>query len=308
MLTHSCNEKRRMGRHSRGCLHHCPGARKLGRGQHHFGIRADHQLQRDNAGQQFDFTVRDHDSLRGWSSIRYVDPVGHKISSERSWPDTFPCLLPAYDFLTGPLATQSNNSALIPDILEQVTILANNLAVAFDTPTGIPINDIFFDPPRTSNATTNGPAGAGTLVLEWTRLSDLTGNETYARLTQKAESYFLHPLNPALGEPFPGLIGDTIDINTGKFLTGSGGWVGGSDSFYEYLIKMYLYDPVRFSSYKDRWVEAAESTIQNLASHPTTNTNLTFLAIYSNTTLTYVSQHCEFPPSCPVLRMTPFCQ
>jgi mannosyl-oligosaccharide alpha-1,2-mannosidase len=73
--------------------------------------------------------------------------------------------------------------------------------------------------------------------MEWTRLSDLTGNETYGALTQKAESYLLSP-QPASSEPWPGLVGTNIDINTGEFTDASGGWNGGDDSFYEYLIKV----------------------------------------------------------------------
>ena len=92
----------------------------------------------------------------------------------------------------------------------------------------------------------------GTLVLEWTRLSDLTGDSQYADLSQKAESYLLNP-QPASSEPFPGLVGSNIDIDTGMFLDARGAWTGGTDSFYEYLIKMYVYDPSRFGVYKDRY-------------------------------------------------------
>lgn len=70
--------------------------------------------------------------------------------------------------------------------------------------------------------------------------------------------------------PFPGMVGTTINITTGKYEDAFGGWISGSDSFYEYigsrpipttatddtryLIKMYVYDPVRFLSYKERYV------------------------------------------------------
>ena len=36
-------------------------------------------------------------------------------------------------------------------------------------------------------------SGYGTLVLEWTHLSDLTGDDTYGGLAQKGESYLLNP-------------------------------------------------------------------------------------------------------------------
>ena len=73
--------------------------------------------------------------------------------------------------------------------------------------------------------------------MEWTRLSDLTGNDTYGALTQRAESYLLDP-QPALAEPWPGLVGTNVDITDGHFVDSVGGWNGGDDSFYEYLIKV----------------------------------------------------------------------
>ena len=135
----------------------------------------------------------------------------------------------------------------------QAVSLADNLKFAFDTPTGIPSNNLFFTNKTTDGSTDNGLATIGSLVLEWTHLSDLTGDDEYATLSQKGESYLLNP-QPASGEPFPGLLGDDVNITTGLFLDSSGGWVGGSDSFYEYLIKMYIYDPSRFETYKDRYI------------------------------------------------------
>lgn len=72
-------------------------------------------------------------------------------------------------------------------LLEQARNLANNLSYAFDTPTGIPSNNLLFANQSDDGSTTNGLATAGTLVMEWTRLSDLTGDDSYAQLTQKAE-------------------------------------------------------------------------------------------------------------------------
>lgn len=100
----------------------------------------------------------------------------------------------------------------------------------------------------------------------------------------------LNPL-PASAEPFPGLLGTNIDIVTGKFTDSNGGWNGGDDSFYEYLIKMYAYDSSRYSHYRDRWILAADSTIEHLASHPASRPDLTFLASFENTSLVNSSQH-----------------
>ncbi|KAK4180249.1 glycoside hydrolase [Triangularia setosa] len=200
-------------------------------------------------------------------------------------------LLSAYDLITGPLQRYFNyTDHQTRAILHQARCLADNLKVAFDTPTGIPDNNLFFGPPRKKGSTSNGVATIGTLVLEWTRLSDLTGDPQYAKLSQKAERYLLHP-RPALGEPFPGLLGSSVNLDTGLFENGAGGWGGGTDSFYEYLIKMYLYDCHRFGHYRDRWVLAADSSIRYLISHPTTRPDLTFLAMWRNRTLHYFSEH-----------------
>lgn len=136
-------------------------------------------------------------------------------------------------------------------------------------------------------------ATIGSLVLEWTRLSDLLGDDTYAKLSQKGESYLLDP-HPASSEPFPGLVGTNVNITTGLFEDAEGGWVGGDDSFYEYLIKMYVYDSTRFATYKDRWITAADSTIEYLASHPSSRPDLTFVAMYNGTELLYVSEHRKY--------------
>lgn len=178
-------------------------------------------------------------------------------------------------------------------ILKQAISLADSLKFAFDTPSGIPDPIIVLNPePRLNGSTRNNIAEVGTLVLEWTRLSDLTGDPIYAELAQKAESYLITP-TPEAGEPFPGLTGTFVSIEDGSFVDGNGGWGGYTDSFYEYLIKMYLYDPEEFFLYKERWVAAADSTIEYLASSPTSREDITFLAQYRGTQLVPTSSHCK---------------
>ncbi|KAL4934827.1 mannosyl-oligosaccharide alpha-1,2-mannosidase 1B [Aspergillus oleicola] len=200
-------------------------------------------------------------------------------------------MLSGYDLLKGPAAGLVDESK-VEVLLEQSQNLADILKFAFDTPSGVPYNNIDITTHGNDNATTNGLAVTGTLVLEWTRLSDLTGNPEYATLSQKAQDYLLNP-SPAEYEPFPGLIGSAVNIANGQLANGEISWNGGADSYYEYLIKMYVYDPERFDLYRERWVAAAESSIENLASHPTTRPDMTFLATYSteNDRLGLVSQH-----------------
>ncbi|KAL6709403.1 hypothetical protein ACN47E_001810 [Coniothyrium glycines] len=199
-------------------------------------------------------------------------------------------MLSGYDLLKGPLSHLADNPANVDALLTQSIHLANNLSYAFETPTGIPWNNLDFSV-RGNDGAANGLATVGTLILEWTRLADLSGNTTYARLVNVAEQYLLSPQPQPQAEPFPGLLGMDIDVTTGLFLDSVGGWIGGADSFYEYLIKMYIYSPSRFGWLKDRWITAAESTIANLTSHPSSRPDITFAAAYNGQTLRRTSQH-----------------
>ncbi|QKX63978.1 uncharacterized protein TRUGW13939_11151 [Talaromyces rugulosus] len=199
-------------------------------------------------------------------------------------------LLAGYDLLNGPASHLINDQNKTDAILGKATELADSLAFSFNSGSGIPHNNIFLNNQSWDDSSTNGLATIGTLVLEWTRLSDLTGNQTYANLSQKAQSYLMSP-QPSWAEPFPGLVGSNIDIESGEFQDDQVTWNGGDDSFYEYLIKFYIYSPSRFSDYRDRWEAAANSTIENLTSHPPLRPDLTFVRNYNNGSWDNSSQH-----------------
>jgi mannosyl-oligosaccharide alpha-1,2-mannosidase len=198
-------------------------------------------------------------------------------------------MLSGYDLLSGPLSHLADDPANVDALLTQSMNLANNLSYAFETPSGIPWNILSFSN-RSNDGENNGLATVGTLILEWVRLSDLTGNKTYADLVHKAESYLLHP-SPPSSEPFPGLLGSEINVTTGEFTDAAGGWTGGTDSFYEYLIKMWIYDEKKYEYLKQRWITAADSTIAYLSSHPIPRPDITFVAAYNGTTLDPTSEH-----------------
>ncbi|KAG6040265.1 hypothetical protein E4U41_001102 [Claviceps citrina] len=189
-------------------------------------------------------------------------------------------LLSGYDLLTGPYKQLGADAEKVDALLRQAQSLADSLSVAFDTPSGVPDGTVFLNPARkNSGSGANNIAEIGTLVLEWTRLSDLSGNKTYAQLVERAERYLLRPGGSP--EAWPGLVGTWVSTANGSFLDSQGGWGGGDDSFYEYLIKMYVYDAAAFGEYKDRWVAAVDSTVQHLLSHPTSRADLTFLLGYN---------------------------
>lgn len=85
-------------------------------------------------------------------------------------------LLSAYDLLKGPLANLASNASVVEEILIQAKTLADTLKYAFDTPSGVPYNNLLLSDKTNDGATSNGLATTGTLVLEWQRLSDITGD------------------------------------------------------------------------------------------------------------------------------------
>ncbi|KAJ4304768.1 maturation of Asn-linked oligosaccharides protein [Kalmusia sp. IMI 367209] len=226
--------------------------------------------------------------------IDYVPTINYyETSSEVSLFETtiryLAGMLSGYDFLSGPLADLADNKTNVEALLEQSKNLADALSYAFDTPSGVPYNNLDFST-RGNDGSNNGLATVGTLVLEWVRLSDLSGNKTYGELAEKGESYLLNP-SPATSEPWPGLLGMNIDPKTGQFQDARGGWVGGADSFYEYLIKMYVYDPERYGTYRDRWILAVDSSIEHLASSPAPRPDITWLASFNGQNISKSSQH-----------------
>ncbi|KAF3937904.1 hypothetical protein ABW19_dt0209364 [Dactylella cylindrospora] len=226
--------------------------------------------------------------LEGIANIDYTTN-GHQISLFETTIRYLGGMLSAYDLLTGPYATSfgskngGENEELVKTLLDQSIKLADSLKFAFNTTTGIPVNFFKLNSGPVSSDETNIVAAIGTLVLEWTRLSDLTGMREYADLAQRAQEYLLIPDNPEIGEPFPGMLGTRLRVKDGRFMDSHGGWGALCDSFYEYLIKMWVYDPRRFRKYKKRWIEAADSTIKYLATTPSTRPDLIFVAEYSGT-------------------------
>jgi mannosyl-oligosaccharide alpha-1,2-mannosidase len=93
----------------------------------------------------------------------------------------------------------------------------------------------------------------------------------------RTESYLINP-NPA--PIYPGLVGSELDVETGNYLTFDFGWKSGIDSFLEYLIKTYYYNPADSTAeaYKDFWATAAHSTLEHIALHPYDRPDLTFIS------------------------------
>jgi mannosyl-oligosaccharide alpha-1,2-mannosidase len=196
-------------------------------------------------------------------------------------------LIAAYDLLKSGQFYNDYPQDQIDALLSQAVSLANKIAYGFDSPTGLASTNVNFtsDEPvfgtytvAATNVTYNSTntASTGTFILDWFRLSDQSGNQSYRQLSERAESYLVNP-DPA--PVFPGLIGTQFDVDTGKMLTFDGGWEAGVDSALEYMIKTYQYQQTAVTTqYKDFWLQAVQSTIQYIALHPYGFPDLTFLS------------------------------
>jgi mannosyl-oligosaccharide alpha-1,2-mannosidase len=196
-------------------------------------------------------------------------------------------LIAAYDLINSGQFPNTYDKAQVHALLTQAQSLANKIAFGFNTPSGIASTYVNFtsDQPvyatytvgatnQTYNATNT--ASAGSFILEWFRLADISGNQSYRYLTERGEAPLV---NPSPLPAYPGLDGTEFDVDTGEMLTFDGGWHAGVDSFLEYLIKTYQYQVTPTTTqYKDYWLQAAQSAIEFIALQPYGFPDLTFLS------------------------------
>jgi mannosyl-oligosaccharide alpha-1,2-mannosidase len=135
----------------------------------------------------------------------------------------FAAMISAWDLLNGPFSYMAKSADLRQALYAQMTTLGDALSCAFDSPSGVPRE--WVDPAlcQSDKGTQNTIAGVGTMILEFARLSDITGNQKYASLAQKAEDYLLKP-QPASGEPYPGLLGSFVSVESGQIIGSQGSW------------------------------------------------------------------------------------
>jgi len=108
--------------------------------------------------------------------------------------------------------------------------LGNRLLPAFKSQTGLPYMYVNLKTGQVSGVESN-PAEIGTLLIEFGTLSKLTHKPIYYDKAKKA----LVELYNRRSEI--GLVGSTINVETGKWIDTTSHISGGIDSYYEYLLK-----------------------------------------------------------------------
>ncbi len=118
-------------------------------------------------------------------------------------------------------------------LLRSAEDLGDRLLPVFNSPTGLPYVYVNLRTGQTRDAITN-PAETGTLLLEFGTLSKLIGRPVFYEKAKRA-----------LVETFKrrsalGLVGESINVETGAWTNTDSHISGGIDSYYEYLWKCWL--------------------------------------------------------------------
>jgi mannosidase alpha-like ER degradation enhancer 2 len=108
--------------------------------------------------------------------------------------------------------------------------LGGRLLPAFNSPTGMPYVFVNLKTGAVRGVESN-PAEIGSLLIEFGTLSKLTGKQVYYDKAKRA-LVEVYDRRSAIG-----LVGSTINIETGKWVDPTSHISGGIDSYYEYLLK-----------------------------------------------------------------------
>src|SRR5690348_7483078 len=111
--------------------------------------------------------------------------------------------------------------------------LGNRLLPVFNSPTGMPYRYVNLKTGKTRDPISN-PAEIGTLLIEFGTLSKLTHKRIYY---DKAKRALVETFNR---RSKIGLVGEWINVETGKWTNTDSHISGAIDSYYEYLLKCWL--------------------------------------------------------------------
>jgi hypothetical protein len=111
--------------------------------------------------------------------------------------------------------------------------LGNRLLPVFNSPTGLPYVYVNLHTGQIRDPMTN-PAETGTLLLEFGTLSKLTGKPVFYEKAKRALVETFKRRSPL------GLVGQSINVETGAWTNTDSHITGGIDSYYEYLWKCWL--------------------------------------------------------------------
>ncbi|KAF7325910.1 alpha-1,2-Mannosidase [Mycena kentingensis (nom. inval.)] len=188
-------------------------------------------------------------------------------------------------YLGGLLSAYELSDKKHPILLEKAKEVADKMMYAWVGDNDVPYGFMDFAT-NTPQIGTSNIAEAGTLSLEGFILSKHSDNATYGSNTAKSA---IHIAN--LPAPLPGLAAQGIDPTTGEFVGGYVTWGGGSDSYFEYLIKYARLTNTDDSTFIDAWKTAVDSSIQYLLRRSTVGNHLYLADFDSSRRIRHVGSH-----------------
>jgi len=202
--------------------------------------------------------MTEFDEARQWvnNSLRFDD--NRFVSFFETIIRVLGGLLSAYDL--------SNDKMFLGKAVD----LADRLMPAFDSPTGIPFGQVNLRTGEKRNPGWTGGstllAEAGTIQIEFWFLSNRTGDPKYFEKAQHVINTldFQHPSQTLSPLPLPGQYPVYIDPKTLKSKTNHITWGGLGDSFYEYLLKMWILTGKSHDQYRRMYVESVTGMLENL--------------------------------------------
>jgi mannosyl-oligosaccharide alpha-1,2-mannosidase len=161
-------------------------------------------------------------------------------------------------------------------LLDKARGLGDRLLKGFETDSDLPFQLVNL---KTGNPTRGAVsiATVGTLQLEMQYLSDVTGDPKYQEKAYKAIDILYR-----MKKQIPGLFPKNIDPDNVVFSLDNYGIGGEGDSFYEYLLKLWI--STGESIWRERYDEAAEAVLKHLLQVSSTGRHYYFPDLYSTST------------------------
>ncbi|KAJ7064868.1 glycoside hydrolase family 47 protein [Mycena amicta] len=217
--------------------------------------------------------------------VEAVNFSSHIDFSKSQTSDTVSVFETTIRYLGGLLSAYELSGKKYPALLAKAKEVGDKMAYAWVGDNPVPYGFLDFATNTPTIATSN-IAEAGTLSLEGFVLSKYTHNATYANNTAKSVAHIAN-----LAAPLPGLAAQGIDPTSGQFVGGYITWGGGSDSYFEYLLKYARLTNTADSIFIDTWKTAVDSSIQNLLRTSTVGNHLYLADFDSSRRIRHVGSH-----------------
>ncbi|KAJ1997387.1 hypothetical protein GGI04_005425, partial [Coemansia thaxteri] len=180
-----------------------------------------------------------------------------------------------------------------PMLLKQAKQVADSLSYAFNTTTGLPATHVDVNGKIPLPTDEICIAEAGTLQLEFKKLSQLTGDDKYTKLVENVSEIL-----ERAEKRHEGLYYSFINIHTGEFYLNSSLSVGAyADSFYEYLLKQYILHDGKELKFKEQYIKSVEAINSKLVRTSYFGFSFIDSLYYSGTTFSHTLEHlaCFYP-------------